>query len=81
MTKRNVTIQLDEHFIELAKMLAVRRGTSVSALLAKQIEDLTAADARYEGARRRAVAALDGAADRGGRSWQREDLYDRDIVG
>lgn len=81
MAKRNITIQLDEHDIEKVKVLAVRRGTSVSAMLARQIEDLTDAAARYEEAQRRAIEALDDASNRGGRTWRREDLYDRDVVG
>lgn len=75
--KRNFTIQLEEQVIHKAKVLAARRGTSVSALLAESIETMTAADERYQQAMDRALAALDDAAERGGRTWQREDLYDR----
>lgn len=78
--KRNITIQLDEHAIKKAKVLALHRGTSVSALVAQKIEELTAADERYEAARERALSALDEASSRGGRSWQREELYDRDVL-
>lgn len=77
MTKRNLTVQLDEEMIQQAKVLAARRGTSVSTLVASELERLVADDHRYEEAHRRAERALVGAAPRGGRRWSREDLYDR----
>ena len=77
MTKRNLTVQLDDDVIKQAKVLAARRGTSVSTLVAAEIERLVAADDRYEDAYRRAQRALAGATSRGGRRWRRDDLYDR----
>ncbi|WP_461120138.1 DUF6364 family protein [Saccharothrix stipae] len=77
MSKRNVTLQLDDEVIKRAKVLAARQGTSLSALLTRQITVLTAADERYEAAKRRALAALDSATDHGGLTWSREELYDR----
>lgn len=77
MTKRNLTVQLDEDVIQQAKVLAARRGTSVSTLVASELERLVADDDRYEASCRRARRALAGAAPRGGRRWSRDDLYDR----
>lgn len=77
MAKRNVTVQLDEDVIHQAKVLAARRGTSVSALVASELERVVADDDRYEEAYRRAQRALSGAARRGGRRWSRDELYDR----
>ncbi|HVM02366.1 MAG TPA: DUF6364 family protein [Acidimicrobiales bacterium] len=77
MAKRNLTVQLDEDVIQQAKVLAARRGTSVSTLVASELERLVADDGRYEDACRRAQRALSGAAPRGGRRWSRDDLYDR----
>lgn len=77
MTKSNLTVQLDDGVIRKAKILAAKRGTSVSALVAAQVEELTAADRRYEEAKHRALAALDDATDHGGRSWSRAELYER----
>ena len=77
MAKRNVTVQLDEDVIQQAKVLAARRGTSVSTLVAAELKRLVADDDRYEDAYRRAHRALSGAAPRGGRRWSRGDLYDR----
>ena len=54
VARRNLTLQLDEETIRQAKLLAARRGTSISGLVARQLELLVARDARYEEARRRA---------------------------
>ncbi|MGH2726041.1 MAG: DUF6364 family protein [Actinomycetota bacterium] len=77
MARRNVTVQLEEGTIRKAKVVAAKRGTSVSGLVARQIEDLVEADARYEEAWRRARKSMSEAASRGGRNWARDDLYDR----
>ena len=77
MAKRNITVQVDDDVIHRAKVVAARRGTSVSALVAQQLEDLVDADARYEAAWQRARKAMGDAADRGGRTWDRDQLHDR----
>ena len=50
VARRNLTLQLDEETIRQAKLLAARRGTSISGLVARQLELLVARDARYEDA-------------------------------
>lgn len=80
VVKRNLTIQLDEEVIQDAKVLAARRGTSVSGLIAQNLRDLTTAAARYEQAKRHALAALPDhwpetfSSETTGRSWAREDI-------
>lgn len=77
MAKRNLTLQLDEEIVHRAKVLAAKRGTSLSAFVAHQLEDLVEAEERYEEAWRRARKAMGDARARGGRRWHREDLYER----
>ena len=57
--KQNVTIRLDRETIRKAKILAARRSTSVSALLAGQIAILVGEEEAYERAERQALALLD----------------------
>lgn len=76
MGSRNLTLQLDETVIHRAKILAAKRGTSVSSLVAKEIERMVEDDERYEAARRLAEELVAGASSRGGRRWARDDLYD-----
>ena len=75
--KRNVTVQLDDEVIRAAKVLAAKRGTSVSGLVAAELGWLVAEDEQYEEAWRRARKAMDDAAGRGGRRWEREELHER----
>jgi len=77
MAKANLTLQLDEEVIRRARILAAKRGTSVSAMVARELGELVDRDARYEDAWRRAKQLLAGATGRGGRSWQRDDLHER----
>lgn len=75
MGKTNLTIQLDTELIRRVKVLAAERGTSVSALMARQVAELVAQAERYEEAHRRALESMAGATSGGGRNWTRDDIY------
>lgn len=77
MAKTNLTLQLDADVVQRAKVVAAKRGTSVSALVAKELDELVNREDRYEASRLRAFELLQRAKPRGGRSWRREDLYER----
>lgn len=77
MARSNLTLQLEADVIRRARIVAAKRGTSVSALAAKQLMELIDEDDRYEQARERAEAILAQATSRGGRTWIREELHDR----
>ena len=77
MAKANLTIQLDRDVIHRARIVAAKRGTSISALVAVELADLVAREERYEEAQGRAATLIDTARDRGGRSWSRGELHDR----
>jgi hypothetical protein len=59
MTKQNLTVSLPQQTIRKAKILAARRGSSISGLLAEQIEVLVGEEEAYERAERQATALLD----------------------
>ena len=59
MAKQNLTVSLPLQTIRKAKVLAARRGSSISSLLAEQIEILVGEDEAYERAERQASALLD----------------------
>ena len=59
MTKQNLTVSLPQQTIRKAKILAARRGSSISGLLAEQIEVLVGEDEAYERAERQAGTLLD----------------------
>jgi Family of unknown function (DUF6364) len=77
MAKRNLTIQLDEATIQPAKIVAGRRGMSLSGLVAQQLTELAESDERYERAQAVALEALVGASAGGTPTWHREELYRR----
>ncbi|HEY3973581.1 MAG TPA: hypothetical protein VGM18_11285 [Candidatus Sulfotelmatobacter sp.] len=59
MPKQNLTVSLPQQTIRKAKILAARRGSSISGLLAEQIEILVGEDEAYERAQRQATAFLE----------------------
>ena len=56
--KQNVTISLTKEVLKKAKILAARRETSISGLLADQIECLVGTEEAYERAERQAMVLL-----------------------
>ena len=59
MTKQNVTVSLTRQALRKAKILAARRGSSISGLLAEQIDTLVGEEEAYERSKRQATALLD----------------------
>ena len=75
----NLTITIEDEVLKRARMRALEQGTSVNALLREYLiafagdDDAKAALAEFiESARRSQTSSGSG-----GRSWKREDLYDR----
>ena len=58
-----------------AKILAAKRNTSISGVLAEQIETLVGEDDAYEQAQRRALALLDQGCHVGGRIESTRDEW------
>ena len=76
--KQNVTISLDRQTLRKAKVLAAKHGTSISGLLAEQIEVLVGEEEAYEHAERQALALLDQGFHLGGMIHaSREELHER----
>lgn len=76
--KQNITISLDRRTIQKAKILAARRSTSISGLLARQIEILVGEEEAYERAERQALALLEQGFHLGGRiRVSRDELHER----
>lgn len=56
--KSNITLKLDAKLLREAKIVAAQRGTSVSRLLTRQLEEVIRKDKAYEAAKRRALTRL-----------------------
>ncbi|MEO7189718.1 MAG: hypothetical protein ABI051_01530 [Vicinamibacterales bacterium] len=72
---QNITVRLGRRTLRKAKVLAARRNTSISGLLAQQIESLVGEDDAYELAQRRALALLDEGFHLGGRIEATRDQW------
>jgi predicted transcriptional regulator len=76
--KANITLRLDAELIREAKVLAAQRGSSVSRMLAEQLEELVRREKDYEAARRRALARLEAGFDLGWKpAGSRDELHER----
>lgn len=80
MENRNITLSLPEEVLREAKVLAARRGTSVSALLTGTLVDLVERESGYAAAKERSLAVFEKGSDlgTGGRiGWDRAELHER----
>ena len=79
--RQNVTISLNAETIRKAKILAAQRSTSISELLAEQLELLVGAEEAEEGYERSqnaAIGFLEKGFHLGGRiRARRDDLHER----
>lgn len=57
--KQNLTVSLEPKTIRRAKVIAARRGTSISGLVAQQIEVLAREEEAYERSERQAMTLLE----------------------
>lgn len=75
--KQNITVAIEPRLLKKARAIAARRGCSVSALLAEELRELIAEDARYETARKRAFALFASPLPLGAAPLVRDELHDR----
>jgi hypothetical protein len=76
--KQNVTISLSSEMVRKARILAARRSTSISGLLAEEIEKLVGAEEAYERSMRSALASLEKGFHLGGViTATRNELHER----
>ena len=76
--KQNITVQLDQAIIKEAKVVAAKRSTSLSKLLANEISKLASQDSTYDKDRKIAINRLQKGYSLGGvKLPKREELYTR----
>jgi len=76
--KQNVTVSLDRQTVRKVKILAAKRDTSISGLIAAHVESLVEADEAYERAKGQALALLDRGFHLGGdHRIDRSELHER----
>jgi predicted transcriptional regulator len=75
--KQNITISLDKQLIQKARVIAARRGSSVSRMLADELAQLVSDSERYEQSRIQAIADLERGMDLGAQKVSRDELHER----
>ncbi len=75
--KQNITLSLDSELLKSARVLAAERGTSVSKLLAVELERLVRDEQAYRSARKQALSILDQGLHLGGGRPDRSSLHER----
>ncbi len=73
--KQNVTISISRDTVRKARILAARRSTSISRLLAEQIEKLVGAEEVWERSERSALALLEQGFHLGGKITATRDQW------
>ncbi len=80
MERQNVTLSLPKDLLQKAKILAVKRNTSLSGLLSDFIAKITNEEEAYKIAQTRHLRLLEKGFDfglKGEASWKREELHER----
>jgi hypothetical protein len=78
MAKTNITLKLETALLREAKILAAEEGTSISSMLASQLEQVVRKRRDYDRARRRAIARLrEGMNLHWTPPTSRDELYER----
>jgi hypothetical protein len=76
--RQNVTISISRDTVRKARILAAKRSTSISALLAEQIEVLIGEEEKWDRSQRSALALLENGFHLGGqRPASRDELHER----
>ena len=76
--KQNVTISISPETVRKARILAARRSTSISGLLAEEVERLVGAEEAWERSERSALALLEQGFHLGGViPASRDELHER----
>jgi predicted transcriptional regulator len=76
--KQNITLSVDKEVLRRGKILAAKKETSISKMLAEALGRTVDKEDSYEAAKRNALNALKRGFHLGGRmNWEREDLHER----
>jgi len=76
--KTNITVTIDVELAHEAKVLAARRGTSLSRLVSEKLEELVRRDNAYKAAVKKAIAEMENAPALGfQKPASRDELHER----
>ena len=74
----NITLKIDEELLEKARQLALRRKTSINAIVRKHLEEFVSRDLSREAAVKGLEAFFrQSRAKVGTKTWTRDELHER----
>ena len=79
-TTQNVTLAIPKEILRKAKLLAVQKNLSLSALLTQKLAEIESQEEEYEQASRRNLEILRSGLDLGTHghvNWTRDELHER----
>ena len=78
----NLTITVEDGILQRARARATRQGTSVNGILSDYLEQFAGADEAANALMGflELAASVNASSGPAGRTWTREDLYDRAVV-
>jgi len=77
--KRNVTLAIEEGLVQQARLVASRRGTTMTEMVRQFLTHVVSTHDDREAARKRMMVRLRQSTLRvGNRSWTREELHERE---
>ena len=80
MKKQNITLSIRKDVLQKVKIIAVKRSTSVSAMMTNLLEDIVALDEGYQTASQKHIRLLQQEIDlgtNGSIDWSRDDIHAR----
>ena len=76
--KQNITLSIEKELLKKAKLMAAKKGTSVTKLLKEQLAKMVLEEEQYDSAKKRAVTILRKGFHLGGCTIaKREELHER----
>lgn len=79
--RKNLTLAIPEDLLRRARIQAVHEGTTVNEMVRRLLECHVGGSERIGEAVEDLIRIADSSgAEMGGRSWKREDLYDRKVL-
>ena len=78
--KQNITLSLDRELLAKLRVIAAKRATSVSRMLADELAEIVEKSEQYEHAKRYALAAIETGFHLGGQRISREELHERQTI-
>lgn len=80
MEKQNITLSIRKDLLQKVKIIAVKRSSSVSAMMTNLLEDIVALDEGYQTASQKHIRLLQQEVDlgtNGSIDWSRDELHAR----